>query len=220
MLEKIINIKPAMSYQGGKKKFPSSFEKFINKPYARNAFGSDSLVFSPAAVFLSRINWHLKEIDIFENEKLKINFYIDNIEFETKIDISEIYNTNERKYIITKEHEIIEEKKRAEAIVLLKKDKIFLSENYGNENINGITTFIKKIFNADFSFELTSSEKYLIDDLLYGIDEKMIEEFYNIDSALFTFINKLEKFPPLKNHSYEDEILIPMQIDKVKINRD
>ena len=152
--------------------------------------------------------------------RLKISFYIENIEFETNIDFSDLYNSNERKYIISKEHEIVEEKKRAEAIVLLKKDKIFLSENYGNENLEGITSFLKKIFNADFDFALTSSEKYLIDDLIYGIDEKMIEEFNNIESALFTFLNKLEKFPPVKSHKYEVEIYDPMQIERIKIYKD
>lgn len=220
MLEKIINIKPAVSYQGGKKSYSSSYEKFLNKPFARNAFGADSLAFSPAAVFLSKIDWRLKEIDISENEKLKINFYIENIEFETNIDFSEIENLSERKYLVSKNLENTDEKKRAEFIILLKKDKIALTENYLNDELNGINNFLQRIFISDFSFTLTSNDGYLINDLLSGIEDKLREEFNNIDSALFTFLNKLEKFPPIKNINFEEGTFEPMKVEKIKIYRD
>lgn len=218
MLEKIINIKPALSYKGGRKA-GSSFEKFLNKPFVQTAFGSDSLVFSPAAIFLSKINWHLKEIDTSEIEKLKLNFYIEDIEFETNIDISEIYNDNKRKFKVSKEFEVPQEKKRAEFIVTLNKEEIIITEDHLNENLEGTNKFLERIFEADFSFTLDSSEKYLINDLLTGIDEKMLEELKYIDAALLSFINKLEKFPPIKNHYYEN-IQESLVIDQIKIYRD
>lgn len=71
MLEKIVNINSNNPYGGGKKR-SGNFEKFLNKPHLEKELGRDSISFSPGVIYLSRINWQLKEINYHGDEKVNL----------------------------------------------------------------------------------------------------------------------------------------------------
>jgi hypothetical protein len=85
MLGKIANINPDGKYTNAKRY--GNYENFLQKSFDSNFFPRDSIVFSSAAVFLSKIGWYLNEVKNHSKDKIHLNFIIDEIEFSADIDL-------------------------------------------------------------------------------------------------------------------------------------
>jgi len=97
MLEKIENIAQGSDYQkssGNNTK--SGYKRSLSSSYSSV---NDSILLSPAILFLSSINWKLKHLHI-EKDKLSIVFTFDNFDFSSALTIGEIPSIEKIDYLV------------------------------------------------------------------------------------------------------------------------
>ncbi len=213
MLEKIVNINNNQPYKGGKKS-NGNFEKFISKTYAEKNFGKDSIIFSPAAVYLSRINWLLKDVSYPADEKIIIEFVIDGFDFKTEIDLVTFATASYQEYTITKKNSSLVKKNSSLVKLKVLKNKIQKSDVFYSNGFKGLKTLFTRVENLNLSSSFDKDESHSINYLLDGISDDIILEFENINNSLLTFINKLGKFDFVKELKFADDHE-PMIIEKV-----
>ena len=209
MLEKIININSNQPYKGKKKS--GNFEKFLNKPQIEKVFGKDSISFSPGALYLSKINWQLKEIDYPAEEKVVVQFIIDEFEFTSEVDFVNFYTNNYQKYKVNKKK--VDQWEKTKALVEFKvyKGQLMLEDNYSAFQPNAIRSIFKKISNSPM--EIEDSHKY--SDLLYGIEDDLVLEFQLITNHLYTFINKMGKYNIVNDYVFNLADEKPITLEKI-----
>ncbi len=213
MLEKIVNINHSQPYKGGKKN-SGNFEKFISNTYSEKSLGRDSIVFSPAAVYLSRINWLLKDVSYPSEEKIFIEFMIDDFDIKTEIDLVTFATASYQEYTIIKKNKSLV--KNLSSLVKLKvlKNKIEKSDEFYSNGLRGLKTLFDRVESLKLSSSFDKDDSYSINYLLDGILSDLIREFESINNSLLTFINKLGKYDFVKELKFNNE-LEPVIIEKV-----
>ena len=213
MLEKIININTNHSYKGSKKS--SSHEKFLKKPYIQKEFGKDSIIFSPAALYLSKINWHLKDIEFPASDKITISFFIYDYEFQTEIDLMNFFSEPHQAFKIIKDELFPEKRARSTLELAVRKREIIPAEDFGEIELKGLENLFSRIFALNINPQLDKYDSYTIKTLLEGIEYKLMDEFQIIMSKLYTLIIKLDKYNLVNDFNLQEDNSQDIIIEKI-----
>lgn len=214
MLDKIINIKPEYRYkEGSGSNF--GFQKFYQNAGQHRIVFQDSISFSPAAIFLSKINWQLRDIEVASNTKMSLIFSTFDFEFHAEIDFLNFYNEPRHYYSINKSFLSIGKKMKLLLRMAANKNIIRIDENVERMNLNGLDRLFERIYNLEISGEIDKYDSSVLRDLMDGIDEDIINEFNFINTAFFTLVSKLGNFKFLDNYNFNNERTEPVIIEKI-----
>lgn len=214
MLDKITNIKTDLNLNSKEKR--SEYEKFARKPFLREIFGKDSIVFSPAAIFLARLNWHLNEIKNDEKDLYVFDFFVDSIRFLLEIDIKNFFEQRNQAIKIIK-HDESSGSKLLTKMEVLKSSGSF-SDNKQVLGISEINKFLDSIFNLHIEGELNRSDSFIIDELADDNIDELYYELDQINKAVYKLIEKLGKLNFNEGYSFSQfDELTKIKIDKIVV---
>lgn len=188
MLAKIINITPGSGFKNSTKS--PEVMKYIKG--SKSAFFSihDSVNFSPAIQFLTRIEWQLKELNQAANEKLLITFSISELEFRVMIDLSVMNKLSFITYEIQKNKFDSDNKKNLIVLTSILSN-ILYDENNVSIHLDALNRLFDRFEKLNISNELNGVDietmSYLVDDLTIQLQS----EFEYINKSLLVFIDKL-----------------------------
>lgn len=214
MLDKIINIKPEYRYKEGSGSH-FGFQKFLQNSGGNKFLYHDSISFSPAAIFLTKINWQLKDIDLAPNKKLSLIFSTYDFEFSTEIDFLEFYSDPRHYYNITKDFLTFGKKIRLMIRMSTRKNPFHLDENIERVNLSGLDRLFERIYNLEISGEIDKYDSSVLRDLMDGIHDDILNEFNFIDTAFYTLVSKLGTFKIFDNYNFNNERTEPIIIEKI-----
>lgn len=212
MLDRIINIKTDLNYTSGHGR------KIQDRAYHGDIHShlqlKDSIRFSPAAVFLSKINWKLREIRRKGKEKLNLLFTIDDLEFLTEIDLLNFYAANRQVYCVTRS---FDQAKPAFKIIMH-----FSARKKSRLNENDITymklTGIPALFSEAFPLQMNRNNDEIYENI-YALADNLkpdIEgEFDYINSALIVLNDKLGGGNFLNKFNFENDFKDSIILEKI-----
>ncbi len=203
MLEKIENISRNKPYK--RKKRTSNFERYFTKPFKENLTGSDSIVFSPAAIYLSRIKWHMEDIEYLPGDKVKLDFFIEDIEFKTMIEIPTFPKTNRLEFEIMKREFAGHQVKKMIGKISVAKKRLKVCDRLPEIDLSGIKEVFRRIKELKLQAEFKQTESFALNDILDGIAVKVYREFDEILNRLYTFLDKIGKYKLPKELEFERE---------------
>ena len=212
MLEKITNINANNPYNGGKKK-SGNFEKFLGKPRTAKEPGKDSISLSPGAIYLSRINWQLKEISYHGDEKVLVEFIIDGFDIYAEVDFLNFYTNSKQKFKVSQKHIESWDTNKALIIFDVHKGQIMLEDDRRIEELTALKRIFEKISYSVSEFDSNSNYDHFIDSL----KDDLKLEFQIITNHLYTFINKLGKYNIVNEFVFKSENDDPVRIEKVMV---
>lgn len=217
MLDRILNINPQDKYKSGLKIQPSHFYT-VNRNDKDKHNSKDSALFSPLAKLLSKINWRILNIDYPNNEEMFFNFLVDDLEFSTTINFSEMYTELYQKFSIKwKNNNDINE---YDHLVELKVEKEEVSTLSRPDPI--ITEAISILFNRiseqnlHNNFQTTNST--VLTELINGIGFSLNAELNYILKVIYTFISTRHSGRVKNNINLKTQKNIPIIMQKVAIN--
>ena len=188
MLEKIIHIAPGSEFRNSTKS--PELLKYI-KGDRSNIFNiNDSVNFSPAIQFLTRIEWQLKELSKTANEKLLITFCISELEFRVVIDLSILNKLTFITYEIQRDSS-----KSGDARTLIVLTSILNEILYDENNVFLELVALNRLFDRfeqlNINNELNGSDTETMSYLTENLSIQLQTEFEYINKFLFVFIEKL-----------------------------
>ena len=204
MLDKVVNINANKPY-ADRRTAARTYEKFIGEPHVRELFPKDSIVFSPAAVFLSKLNWFVKEVKFTKDNKVNLVFYISEFEFQTTIDFVGFYNNLRQEFKIIKRNPGDYRDSLLTATLSLKKQELTFDESIDTYRLTGVKNLFSRINNVNLGTDLQRTDSYALNGLLDGIKEELVYEMEQIQRAVYTFIQKFDKFKFHENYIFEDD---------------
>jgi hypothetical protein len=214
MLDKIINVDTSTPYTD--KKNPAfAYEKFIRQSQVAEFFPKDSIAFSPAAVYLSKLNWFAKEVRFTNDNRVFLVLVISDFEFRTILDLKNVYKDLRQVYFISKKFPDNYKDTIITAQISLKKEKINLNEIIENYRLTGIRNLFSRIGGFSNGTKLTIDESYTLNGLLDGIKEEIWNELEKIQNAVYTFIQKFDKFKFNENHVFEYDGYEPIILERI-----
>ncbi|NOX18792.1 MAG: hypothetical protein GXO87_10995 [Chlorobi bacterium] len=213
MLEKIKSINRNKPYKGRKR--TSNFERYFSKPYTENLTGNDSIVFSPAAIYLSRIKWHMEDIEYLPGDKVKLDFFIDDIEFKTVVEIQTFPKTNRLNFELIKREFAGHKMKKLIAKVNVAKKHLKVCERLPEIELNGVKEAFRRVQQLKLQTELKQSDSFALNDILDGIAGKVYREFDEILNRLYTFLDKIGKYKLPKELEFERENIHDVIIEEI-----
>ncbi len=215
MLDKVLNIEANKPY-ADRKSAARTYEKFIRQHQAQNFFPKDSIVFSPAAIYLSKLNWFVKEVQFTSDGKILFSFSISDYELQTTIDMVNFYKEERQKYFIV--NKISDEYRNyfLSATISVNKSKINLEQVIDNYRLTGIRNLFSKINSMNFGTRLLRTDSYVLNGLLDGISDEISYEMEQIQNAVYTFIQKFDKFKINENYfkNINSEFILLERISK------
>ena len=99
MLDPILNINPQEKYKSGSKVNNNHLYSVHRHDQDKNN-AKDSALFSPLAKLMSKINWQILSIEYPSNEEMLFHFLVENIEFITVINFSDIYTNSHHEFAV------------------------------------------------------------------------------------------------------------------------
>ncbi|MFH1194326.1 MAG: hypothetical protein V1720_01360 [bacterium] len=213
MLERILNINAQKDYRGTKR--ASSYERFISRPFIDSIFGKDSAIISPAAIFFSRLNWHLKEAHFDNNEKISFDFFINEFEFKTDFDFVNFFSTEMHQFNIIQE--TVRNDKSIKSLIKLglKKDRVFVIDNMPRIEFVALRELYKRMLKLSLETELNILDSFALNGLKDGIENELFDELTPILIGLYTLVYKLNKFDLKSSYSFNKYSENLIQIEKV-----
>ncbi|QQS35520.1 MAG: hypothetical protein IPM56_14900 [Ignavibacteriales bacterium] len=213
MLAKILNITPGSGFKNSSK--APGLMKYIKGSRSSFISMNDSVNFSPAIQFLSRIEWQLKELSQTVNEKLLLTFAVHNIEFRVVIDISVISRLSFVTYEISR-NRTGSSKEKTQIVITSILEEFSYDENSILLNLSALNILFDRYDMMNLTEELNGIDvatmSYLADDLA----NRLQSEFQYINKLLFIFIEKLtgKKVSDVqKKNNGKDSLII---IEKMK----
>lgn len=190
MLEKILNIKSESGYNGGGNyQHPGAFNRQNGRPAVQERPRGDSLSFSPAAAYLAKIDWHLKEVDFSANDRLMLVFITGNLEFRTCIeflrtgsrsrlfyDISDTLSISGPKPVLT----ISVSSAGFEPAELIKPAELKL-----------VSRLMQRVRELGLTGEMDKYNNPSLSMLLEGLEQQLMNEFEFINMSLFSLVQIL-----------------------------
>ncbi len=213
MLNKIINISPGSDFnhpnkfgKNGRSFYHNSVNEYNNK---------DSVNLSPAILYISRLNWHLKQIKNSSNDSIFIAFEIADLLFETTVEVGNLKSPEYLNYKIIKEKSRYDISKKFMAEITADIQKSNGSEIADVIKFNGLNTLFDRIFMLDVESEISLRDSISLNNLFEGIEMKVEEEFNYINNNLIIFVEKLLEVKLLFN-SVSNNYDFPLRIEKIK----
>ncbi len=217
MLDKIINIKTDLNLSRNGNPF------IHGKTYNKTADGRfvpyDSIIFSPAAQYLAKVNWKLKEIHQISKSKVKVNFLYSGFEFQTEIDYHKLFSLSREFFRVMKDTTNDYEGNKSLIVLSVKKNKIIYMNNPKIVSLNYLNVLFERIEGLDIKDELNKYDCYALGEILNDLTEGINKEFQYIISVLYTFIEKLNNFQTNQNYQFKSNDEEAVIIEKIiKIN--
>ncbi|HEX2964050.1 MAG TPA: hypothetical protein VHO43_19785 [Ignavibacteriales bacterium] len=225
MLDKIINIKATLPYQKESGVYnnleTANLERILAGTVKTTQGSKDSIKFSPAAHFLARINWRLKDLAI-DNEggKLLIAFSAGGYEIHTEIDFLKFHLTARQFYEITGIRVSGGKTARARIRISAAKKGRLPQDEKALLSFPGLDELFKRVFSLELSGEIDKYYSSALPELMDGIRETLITEFDYINGALFTLIDRISPGKMAPNYVYSDERNETLIIEKIKVLND
>ncbi len=193
MLEQIENISPGSDYK--KTRNGKNFVRVKNKSSFNKSVFNDTFVYSPAAKFLSKLDWQMKEMHVFPNEKVFISFTTANFEFHITLDLSKVNYLEKINYTIIAVREHQEKKRKLLINLSIRIDKIAYTEEIKPAEFNLLETLLLRILTLDENNTLENLSEYKLNSLLDELEEGLNAEFDYINTLIFTLIHKITNTP-------------------------
>ncbi|MDP2301396.1 MAG: hypothetical protein Q8N03_03095 [Ignavibacteria bacterium] len=211
MLNKISNISSSTEGYTKSGNF-SAVQRGALSGYSASNNVSDSIVYSSALIYLSRLKWQLKKMHQNKNGIIEISFTFDGFEFLTSVDVKN------KQPLIFIDYSIcnVQREKNDDQKLNLN----LTTRTYDIKDIISINSL--KLVQVPLLFErlyllridkiFSNTDTDLLNRLLDGIYSELVKEFNEITNRMAIFIEKLtgETFvlPPVDEVFYNDEIVI------------
>lgn len=219
MLDPILNINHKERYKGGVKSQNNFYS--IHKHSEEKNTSKDSALFSPLARLLSKINWRIINIQYPSADQILLNFQKGDLEFLTLIDFRELYVNPYHEFSIFKK-EIRENKELTFQVQLkVKKEKIDILEKIIPLEIDGLEEIFSRISKINYGdvnkqdFTIVNSQ--LLQNLVYGLEDKIHDELNTILKAIYTLISTHQSNKIRKNYELNIERNNPIMLKRVSI---
>ena len=219
MLDPILNINHNERYKGGVKSQSNIYS--IHKHTDEKNTTKDSALFSPLARLLSKIKWQIINIQYPSADQILLNFQKGDLEFLTLIDFHELYINPYHEFSIFKK-EIKNNKDLVYQIQLkVQKEKIDTFEKITPLEIEGLEEVFARISKInpgnlnDQPFTLINSQ--LLNNLIYGLEDKIYDELNTILTAIYTLISTQQSNKIRKNYELNIERNNPIMLKRVSI---
>ncbi|HEX2865807.1 MAG TPA: hypothetical protein VHO03_02135 [Ignavibacteriales bacterium] len=226
MLDKIVNIKNTLPYLKEKDVYNSLEKANLERILAgtvktAQAGAKDSIRFSPAAHYLARINWRLKDLAIDQDGgKLFIALSAGGYDIHTELDFLNFHITARQFYEITS----ISPAGNKTALVRLRisaaKKSKFTQDEKIMAGFPGLDELIGRIYSLELTGEIDKYYSPALKELMDGIKETLIGEFDYINAALFTLVDRIAPGKMATNYVFNDENSEPIIIEKIKVLND
>lgn len=228
MLDKILNIKASLQYQKEKGILNNperhNLEKLLSgtaKHRSGIAAGNDSIMFSPGAHFLARINWQLKDLAFDAGgDKLSIAFSIGGYDFHTEIDFLKFHLITRQFYEIKAFRQINNKNVTAQMRISAAKKSKLPKEEKTEVNFPGLDGLFSRVYSLGLSGEIDKYYSSALRELMDGIKETLIGEFDYINAALFTLVDRIAPGKIAPNYVFNDEKNEPIIIENIKVLND
>lgn len=188
MLEKIIHIAPGSEFRNSTKS--PELLRYIKGDKSHIFNINDSVNFSPAIQFLTRIEWQLKELSKTINENLIVSFCIAELEFRVVIDLSILNKLSFITYEIQRSRSESGNEKTLIVLTSILGD-ILYDEPTVFLQLNALNKLFDRFEKLNITDELNGSDietmSYLVEDLSIQLQT----EFEYINKFLLVFIEKL-----------------------------
>ena len=210
MLDKIININTDIwhSSEGKSPNYKKQGRKIADSAQADD---KDSLVFSPAATYLSELNWELHNLEYPDKDKIRLEFVIDGFLFRFVIDFSTYYSNLFQPMYISK----FVKGKKISLILALAKRKLWFIDHYQDIDFIGLEALFEKISILEDDKKLEENIEVLNE--LRELEIKLNSELQYILAAVFTFLDKLNKFKIIKKFQFNNESNELVKLQKVNV---
>ena len=215
MLEKVENINPKGSFKQKDRKRKK--ESAYHAHFVEKHFIKDSIVLSPAAQFLANLNWTLKDIQYLSNDKILLNFLIDEVEFYTEIDLDKLYTEEMQLFHILKSNVKYSGEEKILIQLMIYKDMVKTVDDDLKFEIPVISDLFDKVFDLKLKTDIGKEDYVLLRNLIEDIEEQLVEEFQYVLYGIYTFLDKLGKFNLVKNYLFNYDIDNPLRIEKITV---
>ncbi|HEX3072822.1 MAG TPA: hypothetical protein VHP30_04335 [Ignavibacteriales bacterium] len=213
MLDKIENISQNAPYSGGNNPKQNSDKNFYRE-FEQRMSAQDKIKLSPAAYYLTRINWQIKDLNYKTSDKVSIAFIANNLEFETEVDFLLFYNEKRQKFIISR---LLEEDggKKYSFFISVKKKAVVINEDAEVSQLNAISGMFDKALLLEIIEYEYKPESVFIEELLTGMKQNLEKEFDYVVSTLFTLLYKLKNYKIIDNYKFEEDKEEAFIIEKI-----
>jgi hypothetical protein len=213
MLDKIENISQNAPYSGGNNPKQNSDKNFYRE-FEQRMSAQDKIKFSPAAYYLTRINWQIKDLNYKTSDKVSITFIANNLEFETEVDFLSFYNEKRQRFTISR---LLEEDggKKYSFFISVKKKAVIINEDADVSQLNAIGGMFDKALLLEIMEYEYKPESVFIEELLTGLKQNLEKEFDYVVSTLFTLLYKLKNYKIIDNYKFEEDKEEAFVIEKI-----
>ncbi len=216
MLDRILNINPQDKYKSGIK-VPSVNPYVVNRYDEEKQNRKDSVLFSPLAKLLSKINWKILNIEYPTNDEILFNFLVNDLEFITLIDFNEIYSEQYQQFTIYRTTESFGKNVQYEVKLKVEKGDIGIINKADPITTESISTIFDRIKQASHSYGKIS-QPIILKEFVSGIQNEVYEELNYILKVIFTFISTRNTNRIKSQINLKSQKNIPIIMQKVVIN--
>lgn len=213
MLDGIVNIKTDRDYAN--RNSVSRYQRFLDRAYENDYFGKDSIIFSPAAVYLSKLHWHLKEINFISDDKFHFDFFINDVEFITEIDLLNFYSEPEQKYKLVRQIELDENPLKIFIEIEVKKELKLDDIKTVRMEPAKINQLFNRVYDMKINSQINRFDKLVNHNIASDITEEIYEELDFVNNAIYNFLTKLEKFTFKKYYKFDYKKPSPITIQRI-----
>ncbi|MEI7812229.1 MAG: hypothetical protein WCJ01_07365 [Ignavibacteria bacterium] len=214
MLDKIAQVSSNLKlknnvYSGIGKKFKGlSHDDFLSH---------DSIFFSPAVNFMSRIYWQLKEINLNGKEKIALVFIASGFEFHTELDFLSFLSMSRQQYDISMDTTDRGKNERIMLTVSAKKQTPYLNNELNPLELTSLGILFGRIIEFGTAGEMNKSDNIFLISLLDEINDNIIKEFEYINVGFFSLVDKLVPGSIPQKVIFPEDYKEPVIIEKIKV---
>jgi hypothetical protein len=212
MLDKILNINPQDKFKSGSK--VHAINPYIVHANDYDRQKKDSALFSPLAKLMSKINWHILNLEYPSEEEMLIHFIVDDIEFFTIVNFNELYLNSHQEFSLIKEGFLGNSKVNFEARLEVQKDEISILEIPEKIEINSLTRFFNRMEIQELNAAI--NQKFY-DEIIFGLENGIFNELNYILKVIYTFIKTKHPDKIKKNFILKSQSNIPIIIQQIDI---
>ncbi|MFO7445057.1 MAG: hypothetical protein R6W90_01765 [Ignavibacteriaceae bacterium] len=211
MLDKILNITPGSDYKNSQLK--KGNKNFAFSRSIASADTHDSFSLSPAWTYMSQLNWQILGLKMLKDEKLTINFIVNDIEFRIVVDLNELNNSSTFVYELLQKKAYNEIEKYT---LLILEKKCYSNEKTSSvSELKNISRLFERVWDLNLNNELNDGE-FDLNTLLSDGYEDVDTEINYITISLITFLEKLLSKTFSYTHLSNNNLSPKLKIRKIK----